>query len=285
MRRNRLPLLIACIAAWILASCEIQKSSNTYSYKRHNPKFINGVAVGGHNSSGIKLDDVVDQNDEDDANSTDDATPIDIGYNTSAPPKKSTIKVQTEEVEPKGLQQPKNIVTDNKNHTITYTITAVGKAVTKNMSQTFTTLQHKYAEMLGVVPQAITNMALYSFIDDWYGTRYHLGGTGRNGIDCSAFVQRLYDQVFCTSLLRTAIEQFSTSAFTRKATNLKEGDLVFFHIHSRHITHVGIYLANNFFVHASRSQGVTISNLNDGYWRKYYAGAGKVQKDDKYTAN
>lgn len=79
-------------------------------------------------------------------------------------------------------------------------------------------------------------------------------------------------------MLRTAIEQFANTDFVRKSTNLKEGDLVFFHIRSRHITHVGIYLANNFFIHASRSQGVTISNLNDSYWHKYYAGAGKVGK-------
>jgi len=128
------------------------------------------------------------------------------------------------------------------------------------------------------MPSSICNTNLYQYIDEWYGVRYHLGGTNKNGIDCSAFVQQLYEHVFGTNLLRTAVEQFANTDFVKKATELKEGDLVFFHIHSRHITHVGIYLANNFFIHASRSQGVTISNLNDSYWRKYYAGASKMGK-------
>jgi lipoprotein Spr len=60
------------------------------------------------------------------------------------------------------------------------------------------------------------------------------------------------------------------------ADSLKEGDLVFFKTRGRSISHVGIYLMNNFFVHASSSQGVIISSLNDEYWSRKYAGAGKV---------
>jgi len=140
------------------------------------------------------------------------------------------------------------------------------------------TLQVKYAEMLRVVPQAITNFSLYAFIDEWYGVRYHFGGTDKSGIDCSAFVQRLYEQVFKTSLVRTAFEQFNFCRLVWDTTTLKEGDLVFFRIHSSRISHVGIYLMNNFFVHASSSHGVMISSLNDGYWQRYYAGAGEVPK-------
>lgn len=140
------------------------------------------------------------------------------------------------------------------------------------------TIQTKYAEMLRVLPQAITNMSLYSFIDEWYGVRYHLGGTDKTGIDCSAFVQRLYEQVFKTSLVRTAFEQFNFCRLVFDTASLKEGDLVFFRIHSRRISHVGIYLMNNFFVHASSSHGVMISSLTDGYWQRYFAGAGEVPK-------
>ncbi|MGN6566754.1 MAG: C40 family peptidase, partial [Flavipsychrobacter sp.] len=140
-------------------------------------------------------------------------------------------------------------------------------------------LQQKYAYILGVVPQAITNLSLYNFIDDWYGVRYRLGGNDKSGIDCSAFVQRLYEQVFCTNLLRTAIEQFSSSVFVSNKDSLKEGDLVFFHTRKNHITHVGIYLKNNFFVHASSSQGVMISSLNEDYWQRRFAGAGEIPKN------
>ncbi|MBA3828973.1 MAG: C40 family peptidase [Taibaiella sp.] len=143
-------------------------------------------------------------------------------------------------------------------------------------------IQNKYAFLLGVLPQAITNFSLYNFIEDWYGVHYRLGGGDKSGIDCSAFVQRMYEQVFCTNMVRTAIEQFMSSDNIVKKTQttekLKEGDLVFFRIHSKRITHVGIYLMNNYFIHASSSNGVMISNLNDKYWHKYYAGAGQVNK-------
>jgi murein DD-endopeptidase / murein LD-carboxypeptidase len=137
-------------------------------------------------------------------------------------------------------------------------------------------LQVKYASLLGIVPQAVTNLPLYNFIENWYGVRYRMGGKDQKGIDCSAFVQRLYENVFCTNLVRTAMDQFHMCQYVMKTDSLKEGDLVFFRNRGKRISHVGIYLANNFFVHASSSQGVIISSLNEGYWSRFYAGAGKV---------
>lgn len=139
-------------------------------------------------------------------------------------------------------------------------------------------LNLKYANMLGVLPQVITNDLLYSFIDEWYGTRYRLGGTDKAGIDCSAFVQRLYARVFNVGLFRTAAEQFKVCHSIWNKEELNEGDLVFFNIRSKRISHVGIYLINDYFVHSSVSNGVMISKLSDAYWRKYYAGAGRVPK-------
>lgn len=120
------------------------------------------------------------------------------------------------------------------------------------------------------------NKPLYSFIESWYGTPYRFGGTTRKGIDCSAFVRELYEEVYDTGLLRTAYQQFVSSTHLFSRSELKEGDLVFFKIHSRRISHVGVYLAGGYFVHASCSHGVTISNLNDNYWTRYYAGAGRI---------
>lgn len=137
-------------------------------------------------------------------------------------------------------------------------------------------LNIKYANMLGVLPQMITNDLLYSFIDEWYGTNYRLGGNDKKGIDCSAFVQRLYARVFNVNLFRTAAEQFNLCEAIYNKQDLREGDLVFFSIHSKRITHVGIYLTNDCFVHSSTSSGVMISKLSDPYWRKYFAGAGRV---------
>jgi lipoprotein Spr len=155
-------------------------------------------------------------------------------------------------------------------------------------------LQIKYADLLAVVPAAITNIPLYGFIDEWYGVRYRFGGNDKTGIDCSAFVQRLYEEVFATNILRTAVEQFSLCKMADEACDLKEGDLVFFYsftygrkgkgrnrktyITGKRISHVGVYLANDRFVHASTSQGVMISSLKENYWSGKFAGAGQVPR-------
>jgi lipoprotein Spr len=152
------------------------------------------------------------------------------------------------------------------------------KAVTPNKKDKVP-CQVKYAGILCTEPKALTNLSLYNFIDDWYGTDYRMGGNDKDGIDCSAFVQRLYLEVFGFSMVRTALEQFNNCTMVWDTDKLKEGDLVFFRIHSKRVTHVGVYLMNNFFVHASASQGVVISSLNDAYWSKYFAGAGQILED------
>lgn len=155
-------------------------------------------------------------------------------------------------------------------------------------------LQLKYADLLSVVPAAITNIPLYGFIDEWYGVRYRFGGNDKAGIDCSAFVQRMYEEVFGINLVRTAVEQFSFCKMADEACDLEEGDLVFFYsftygrkgkgrnrktyITGKRISHVGVYLANDRFVHASTSQGVMISSLKENYWSGKFAGAGQVPR-------
>jgi lipoprotein Spr len=139
-------------------------------------------------------------------------------------------------------------------------------------------LKKKYSEILGVRQKEIDNFPLYQFIDRWYGTNYRLGGQSKEGIDCSGFAQKLYGEVYGINLLRTAMEQFSNCKRIRNPKDAEEGDLVFFNIHSKRITHVGVYLANNYFVHSSTSGGVMISNLGEEYWSKYYAGMGRVPK-------
>lgn len=136
----------------------------------------------------------------------------------------------------------------------------------------------KYARLLGVSLQAIYDTSLYDFIEQWWGTPYRYGGDSHNGIDCSAFAQALYAAVFhVTDLPRTAIEQYDSVKKIKHKDRLQEGDLVFFHVHTRHISHVGVYLQNNKFVHASLTQGITISDLTDPYWHRYYVCGGEVK--------
>lgn len=120
------------------------------------------------------------------------------------------------------------------------------------------------------------NPALYGFIEDWYGTPYRLGGTTRRAIDCSAFTRQLFSDVFGESLDRTAAMQFMMTKRIFDKKELKEGDLVFFSIKTKRISHCGVYLGDGKFVHASSSQGVVISDLAQDYWSRYYAGAGRL---------
>lgn len=137
-------------------------------------------------------------------------------------------------------------------------------------------LQIKYAIMMDVPVEQLNNLPLLQQIDHWWGTRYCMGGDDENCIDCSAFTQTMLRNVYGVDVPRTAKEQYDFSTHIND-TALKEGDLVFFKS-GHNISHVGLYIANNKFVNASTSGGVTISDLSDDYWSKKYAGAGRVIK-------
>jgi lipoprotein Spr len=136
-------------------------------------------------------------------------------------------------------------------------------------------VQIKYALLLDTEVEQIQNVNLYASIDEWLGTKYRLGGTNKSGIDCSALVQILYVTQYGINLPRTAREQYDATQHISR-TNLKEGDLVFFNTQGG-VSHVGVYLQNNKFVHAS-SSGVTISDLFDEYWDRRFIGVGRYEK-------
>ena len=135
-------------------------------------------------------------------------------------------------------------------------------------------LQFKYAMMMDKDVETISNLALYNYIDDWWGTRYRYGGSDRKGIDCSAFVGQLIQNVYNIALPRTAKEQFDQC---EKVANeeLKEGDLVFFNTRGG-VSHVGFYLGDNYFVHSSVKNGVTISSLTDDYYSRKFISGGRI---------
>lgn len=161
--------------------------------------------------------------------------------------------------------------------TTTKKVAEVEKAEETSFSTTVMDwVKDKYATMIEVLPNQISNVMLYRFIDDWYGVKYRMGGTSKKGVDCSAFVQSLYKYVFDMDLVRTAGMQFNSSQIIKDPSELKEGDLVFFKVNSSRISHVGVYLRNNFFVHSASSKGVSIASLTSGYWSKYFAGGGRV---------
>jgi lipoprotein Spr len=140
--------------------------------------------------------------------------------------------------------------------------------------QKATALQLKYALLLNTEVEEVRNPALYEFIDDWYGTRYCMGGTTKNCIDCSAFVQLFFSAVYGVSIPRTAREQYSAAGKISK-TKLRQGDLLFFNTRGG-VSQVGIYLQNNKFVHAATTGGVMISDLFETYYVKHFISAGRI---------
>ncbi|WP_300596329.1 C40 family peptidase [Niabella sp.] len=154
-------------------------------------------------------------------------------------------------------------------------VKAVRAAILVPRTAPATDLQKKYAAILNVLPNSISNNDLLETMDDWYGTRYQYGGTSKYGIDCSAFTREMYRGAYGVELPRTAREQYGR-AHKISSTELREGDLVFFNT-TGGVSHVGMYLGNNKFVHASTSKGVTISDLYETYYLSRFIGAGRIE--------
>lgn len=131
-------------------------------------------------------------------------------------------------------------------------------------------------QKLGINNKQVRENKLYSFIDDWYGVPYKYGGCHKVGVDCSCFTNMLYEKVYDVKLARSAADMFK-ACDPITIEQVKPGDLVFFKIGGKTISHVGVYLKGRLFVHASTSQGVIINSLDEAYYKKYFFSAGKMK--------
>lgn len=140
-------------------------------------------------------------------------------------------------------------------------------------------LKERYAQILGVPESVIQNQALYRFIDSWVGVPHRIGGMDKSGIDCSGFTTLLEKEIYDQVLPRVS-RQMAEGVKRKYEEELQEGDLVFFDFDGQTFSHVGVYLHNSRFVHASTSKGVIISNLKDPWYYKYFSRAGSIRSSN-----
>ena len=134
-----------------------------------------------------------------------------------------------------------------------------------------------YSQKLGYTLGGYEDPVLIREVTTWLGTPHRYAGTTREGADCSGFVMEVFRTVYQVSLPRSSAEM-ARAARTVSSARIQEGDLLFFHTSGgRKVSHVGIYLSNNKFIHASSSRGVIISDLSEPYYRRTFSHAGRVR--------
>ncbi len=137
----------------------------------------------------------------------------------------------------------------------------------------------KYEQIIGEPINMQKSLALYKAIDAWMNTPYKYGSSVcREGTDCSGFVFSIYRDVYHITLDRSSEDQLKKDVRRIGKSKLKEGDLVFFKIEDgKKVSHVGIYLGNEKFVHASTKTGVCINGLDEKYYKEHFRTGGRVK--------
>lgn len=134
----------------------------------------------------------------------------------------------------------------------------------------------EYSSKLGVKLTRDCDQTLILTITDWIGTPYCRGGFSKSGIDCSGFVSKIYGEVYGIELTHSSASMISQMKQRVKKKDLQMGDILFFRIHGKRISHVGLYIGENRFIHASPSRGIVIDDLRQPYYERTYYTAGRV---------
>lgn len=117
---------------------------------------------------------------------------------------------------------------------------------------------------------------LRAYCLDWLGTPHRMGGTTKQGVDCSGFVCNVYKEIYGISLPRRSQDMAKVCKIIKDKNDLKEGDLVFFNNKKGGtINHVGIFLDKDKFIHTSSSKGVTIGRFSETYWAERFRCGGR----------
>lgn len=137
-------------------------------------------------------------------------------------------------------------------------------------------LSRKIVDTLSSIPTSYERLLMT--VINYLGTPYKFGGNSRKGIDCSAFTRTIFMETFNIELPRSTLEQIKIGIPVQRQ-ELKFGDLVFFNTRRRQNPgHVGIYLWDDYFVHASTKYGVIVSSMSGGYYDKRFVGARRIEE-------
>lgn len=156
----------------------------------------------------------------------------------------------------------------------------VTSCATKRQMPSGSASKEVLSRQFGLKLERNDNLQLYAYLAGWMGVPYRYGGNTRAGVDCSGLVLSTYQQVYTKKLYRSASEMLYGNCRKISRANLREGDLVFFRVgkgRKRTVNHVGIYLKDNRFIHASTSAGVIVSKLDEPYYRQTWVAAGRVR--------
>jgi len=135
----------------------------------------------------------------------------------------------------------------------------------------------KYSKKWGLAFDGTEDKQLIMAVDEWLGTRYKWGGCSKDdGVDCSCFVKSIYEDVYGIELSRSSSNIFYNDLIPVKKEELQEGDLICFKSKKDRISHIGLYLKDDKFVHASRTRGVIIDDLNSEYYKQRFFSGGRV---------
>jgi hypothetical protein len=135
---------------------------------------------------------------------------------------------------------------------------------------------HKYEEQLGISLPETSNIAFIKSIVPWLGSPYKYGGNSINGTDCSGFVSSIYSSFYKIELDRTSLLIYQNARKINKS-EVKEGDLVFFKTDGKKVSHVGMVITPNQFIHASSKKGVVVNSLNEAYYSKCFVSFGSYR--------
>ena len=135
---------------------------------------------------------------------------------------------------------------------------------------------HKYEDKLGISLPETINKEFIKAIVPWLGSPYKYGGNSINGTDCSGFVSSIYSSFYKIELDRTSLLIYQNARKINKS-EVKEGDLVFFKTDGQKVSHVGMTITSDYFIHASSKKGVVVNSLNEPYYSNNFVAFGSYR--------